>query len=166
MSRQSFIAADGPPSAILSDGVVTIPLYAVNQISLNETFHLPNIGSSTARAAVGTHDDSVSLSGVLAGDERFALKFALETMAESSRRGSALEGLSGGRISGLVLITGLTVRTDMQVQSLSFTASATRRDVIDVSISLAYLPRPGIAAKLLEVANIGVQALRESQGRG
>jgi phage protein U len=166
MNRQSFLLTQGSPSAILSDGVVTIPLYAVNQISLNETYHLPNIGSSTARAAVGTHDDSVSLAGVLVGDERFALKFALETMAESSKRGSALEGLSGGNISGLVLITGLTVRTDMQVQSLSFTTTAARRDVIDVSISLAYMPRPGAAAKLLEVANIGVQALRETRGRG
>jgi hypothetical protein len=165
MTRQSFLYTEGPPSAILSDGIVTIPLYAVNQISLNETYHLPNIGSSTVRAAVGTHDDSVSLSGVLVGDERFALKFALETMAESSKRGSGLEGVSGGAVSGLVLITGLTVRTDMQVQSLAFTTSAGRRDVIDVSISLAYVPRPGVAAKLLEVANIGVQALREARGR-
>jgi phage protein U len=165
MTRQSFISNDGPPSAILSDGVTTIPLYAVNQITLAESYHLPTIGSSTARAAVGTHDDSVSLSGVLIGDERFALKFALETLAETSKRGSALEAVSGGAVSGLVLITGLTVRTDMQVQSLSFTASAGRRDVIDVSMTLQYMPRPGIVAKLLDVANLGVQALRDLGGR-
>jgi phage protein U len=164
MTRHSFIAADGPPSAILSDGLVTIPLYAVNQISLSEAYHLPAIGSSTSRAAVGTHDDSITLSGALVGDERFALKFALETLAETSKRGSALEGLTGGAASGLVLITGLTVRTDMQVQSLSFTASAGRRAVIDVSITLAHMPRPGVAAKLLEVANLGVQALRDLGG--
>jgi phage protein U len=165
MTRQSFISNDGPPSAVLSDGVTTIPLYAVNQITLAESYHLPAIGSSTARAAVGTHDDSVSLSGVLIGDERFALKFSLETLAETSKRGSALEAVSGGAVSGLVLITGLTVRTDMQVQSLSFTASAGRRDVIDVSMTLQYMPRPGIVAKLLDVANLGVQAMRDLGGR-
>lgn len=165
MTRQSFFTDDRTPSAILSDGVTTIPLFGVNTMTLSESYHLPTIGSSTARAAVGTHDDTVSLSGVLVGDDRFALKFSLETLAETSKRGSALEALSGGKVSGLVLITGLTVRTDMQVQSLSFTASAARRDVIDVSMTLMYMPRPGIVAKLLEVANLGVQALRDIGGK-
>ena len=161
MSRESFSFNDGVPSAILSDGLVTIPIYAVNQISISETYHLPNIGASTVRAVVGTHDDTVTLSGVLVGAERFALKFALETLAESSKRGTALEGLTQGAVSGLVLITSLTVRTDMQVQSLSFTASAGRRDVIDVTVRLAHMPRPGVLGKLLEAANLGVQALRD-----
>src|SRR4051794_353802 len=134
MTRESFVLTDGVPSAILSDGVVTVPLYAVNQISLNEAFHLPNIGSSTMRAAVGTHDDSVTLSGLLVGAERFASKFTLETLAESAKRGSMLEGLTAGIASGLILITGMTVRTDMQIESLSFTASSGRRDVLEVSM--------------------------------
>jgi hypothetical protein len=165
MTRESFVLTDGVPSAIVSDGVVTVPLYAVNQISLNEAFHLPTIGSSTMRAAVGTHDDSVTLSGLLVGAERFASKFTLETLAESGKRGSMLEGLTAGIASGLILITGMTVRTDMQIESLSFTASAGRRDVLEVSMTLVHMPRPGVLVKALEVVNLGVQALRDLKGR-
>jgi len=159
MSRESFIQAEGMPSAILSDGVVTIPLFAVSSISLSETYHLPTIGNSTVRSVVATRDDVVTLSGLLVGSERFALKFALETLAESSKRGTALEGLTGGIVSGLVLISGMTVRTDMQIQSLSFTAQAGRRDVLDVSMTLLHMPRPGVLAKVLEVGNLGVRGL-------
>jgi phage protein U len=159
MARASYIRYEGMPSAILSDGLVTIPLYAVTQIGLTESYHLPPIGTSNVRASVATHDDSISLSGTLAGPERFALKYTLETLAESGKRGTVLEGLTGGAASGLILITSMTVRTDMQIQSLSFTATAGRRDVLDVSMTLLYMPRPGVLAKLLEIGNLGVRGL-------
>ena len=159
MARQSYVRYEGVPSAIISDGLVTIPLYAVSQISLTEAYHLPAIGTSNVRASVATHDDSITLTGLLAGPERFAFKFSLETLAESGKRGSVLEGLTGGAASGLILITGMTVRTDMQIQSLTFTAQAGRRDVLDVTITLAHMPRPGALAKLLELSNVGVRGL-------
>jgi hypothetical protein len=164
MARQSYVQYEGMPSAIISDGIVTIPLYAVSQISLSESYHLPAIGTSSMRSSVATHDDTITVTGLLVGPERFAFKFTLETLAESSKRGTALEALTGGAISGLVLITGMTVRTDMQIQSLSFTAQAARRDVLDVSISFMYMPRPGALGKLLELANIGVRALVDFGG--
>ena len=159
MARSSWVDVSGAPSAIISDGLVTIPLYAVSQINLTESYHLPAIGTSTMRATVATHDDTISLSGLLVGDERYALKFALETLAESSKLGTALERISQGAVSGLVLISGMTVRTDLQIQSLTFTEQAQRRDVIDVSISLVYMPRPGVLAKLLDLASLGVGSL-------
>jgi hypothetical protein len=159
MPRESFVETEGMPSAILSDGLVTIPLFAVSSIVLSETYHLPAIGSSTIRAAVATHDDTITLTGLLVGKERFALKFALETLAEASKRGTALEGLTRGAAGGLVLISGMTVRTDLQIQSLTFTASASRRDVLEVAITLAYMPRPGVLAKLFEAGNVAVRAL-------
>ncbi len=159
MARQSYVRYEGVPSAIISDGLVTIPLYAVSQISLTEAYHLPAIGTSSVRASVATHDDSITLTGLLAGPERFAFKFSLETLAESGKRGSVLEGVTAGAASGLILITGMTVRTDMQIQSLTFTAQAGRRDVLDVTITLAHMPRPGALAKLLEIGNVGVRGL-------
>jgi phage protein U len=159
MARESYVRYEGMPSAIISDGLVTIPLYAVSQMGLTESYHLPPIGTSNARASVATHDDSISLSALLAGPERFAYKFTLETLAESGKRGTVLEGLTAGAASGLILITGMTVRTDMQIQSLSFTAQAGRRDVLDVSMTLLYMPRPGGLAKLLDVGNLGVRGL-------
>jgi phage protein U len=147
------------PSAILSDGLVTVPLYAVSSIGLSESYHLPPVGSSTARAIVATHDDSVTLSGVLVGPERFAWKLALEDMAESSKRGGLLATATRGRVGGLILVTSMTIRTDMQVQTVSFTASASRRDVLDVSLSLVHMPLPGALGKLLDASAVAVGAL-------
>jgi hypothetical protein len=70
------------PSAIISDGgLLTIPLWAVTTMSLSEQYHLPPIGSTGARAIVSTHDDEISLSGLLVGFERYTWKFALERLA-------------------------------------------------------------------------------------
>jgi hypothetical protein len=158
---ESFVNASATPSAIISDGLATIPLFAVTAMTLNESYHLPPIGSSGVKAIVDTHDDTISLSGLLVGPGRFALKFALENLAHASKRGSALAAATGGRVSGLVLVTAMTIRTDMQVQSLTFSSSATRRDVLEVSISMAHMPLPGALGKLLDVASLGVAALAD-----
>jgi hypothetical protein len=149
------------PSAIISDGVQTIPLWAVTQMTLTETYHLPPIGSKGARAIVATHDDTLSMTGALVGPERFAWKFGLETLAETSRRGGALGSFTGGLFSGLILVTAMTIRTDMQVQTLTFSASATRRQVLDVTLSLAYMPLPSALGKLLDVAAVGIGTLAD-----
>src|SRR6266567_9381462 len=142
MSAKSFQNYLTIPSAIISDGIVLIPLWAVTSMSLSESYHLPPIGSSGVKSIVSTHDDTISLSGVLIGAERFAWKLALETLAESSKRGSAIASFTGGKVSGLILVTSLTIKTDMQVQSLTFNVSAAKRGVIDVSITMAYMPLP------------------------
>ncbi len=136
---------------------LTVALYAVTTIGLNETYQLPPIGSTSARAAVSTHDDSMTLSGVLVGADRYRRKVELELLAESSKRGSALASLSGGRLTGLIVVTAMTIRTDMQVQTLGFTASSGKRDALDVSISLAHMPLPG---------SLGDAAGRAPPGRG
>lgn len=140
------------PSAIISDGILTIPIYGVTSLSLSQAFHLPPIGSSGHRAAVDSHDDSISLTGVLVGPTRYLAKETLEMLAEVSRRGSAISGFTGGKVNGLFLVTSLTLRSDMQVQSLSFSVSATRLNTIDVSISLIHVPLPGKLGALLDVA--------------
>lgn len=160
-SPRSFANHDVIPSAIISDGILTVPLWAVTSMSLSETYHLPPIGSSGAKSIVATHDDTITLSGVLAGPERFTWKLWLETLADVGKRGGALAGFTGGRAGGLILVTSLTIRTDMQVQSLTFTAAAARRDVLDVSLTMAHMPPPGGLAKLLDVAAIGVAALAD-----
>ena len=149
------------PSAIVSDGATVVPLWAVTSISLSETYHLPPIGSSGAKAIVATHDDTVTLSGVLVGPERYAWKLALETLADLSKRGGALSAFTGGKVSGLILVTSMTIRTDMQIQSLSFTASSAKREALDVSLPMAHMPLPGALAKLLDLASLGVGALSD-----
>jgi hypothetical protein len=161
MAAQSYQEHLVIPSAVLSDGILTVPIWAVTTMTLSETYRLPPIGSSGAKAIVSTHDDTVSLSGVLPGTERFTWKLALETLAETSKRGGAVGALTGGAVSGLILVTTMTIRTDMQVQSLSFTASAAKRDALDVSITLAYMPKPSALGKLLDVASVAIGSLKD-----
>jgi hypothetical protein len=152
------------PSAILSDGIIPVPLWAVTAMSLNQSYHLPPIGSSGSRAVMATHDDTITLNGVLAGALRFSWKLALENLAEISKRGSAIGSYSKGRFSGLILVTSMTIRTDMQIEKLSFSISASRREVIDVSVTLLHLPRPGALGKLLDTGALGVAALMDWMG--
>jgi len=98
------------------------------------------------------------------GPDRFRWKVELETLAEVSKRGSAVAAVTSGRISGLILVTSLTIRTDIQVQSLGFSVSAARRDVIDVTLSLVHLPLPGSAGLLIDKAKVGVAALSDFGG--
>jgi phage protein U len=157
----SFHAYLSVPSAVISDGIVAVPLWAVTSMQLSQTYQLPAIGSTTARAVVAVHDDTITLTGALLGPERFAWKLALEQLAETSRRGSALGAFTSGRVGGLILVTSMTIRTDLQVKTLSFTASAAKREVLDVSIVLAHMPLPGSLAKLLDVGSLGVAALAD-----
>ncbi|MBH0053127.1 MULTISPECIES: hypothetical protein [unclassified Salinibacterium] len=139
-----------PPSAILTDLVVWVPLFAVERMSLTETYRMPPVGSAGLRAAVGNSDDKVLLSGLLIGELRFAWKQRLELLADFSRRGGSFGMLSGGATNGLFLVTKMAVKLDMQVTSLTFTASAQRRDALEVSIGLQHVPRPGMQHLLVD----------------
>jgi hypothetical protein len=158
-SFQRYVAI---PSAILSDGAaLTIPLWAVTALSVGATYHLPPVGSSGARAAVAAHDDNITLSGLLVGHERYAWKLALERLAESSRTGSALASYTGGAVGGAILVTSMTIRTDMYFQALTFHVTAARREVIEVSMALVHAPLPSALGVLLDAASLGVGALTD-----
>jgi hypothetical protein len=158
VTRVSHLDYRATPSAILAG----VPLWAVTSMKLTESYKLPPIGSSTVRAFVDTHDDTIDLNGLLVGPERYTWKVALERFAELSKRGDLVGRLSGGRVQGLVLVTALTIRTDMHVQSLTFSVNAERRDVIDVAISLVHMPLPGAwTGRLLDMGSVGVGALAD-----
>jgi hypothetical protein len=150
------------PSAVLFDGIVPVPLWAVTQMTVDATYAVPPVGGSNRRVALPTHDDTIALSAVLIGPLRLEWKVALENIAEASRYGSALSPKTGGLGTGLVLVSSVTVRTNLAVQSLSFTFSAARRDTVDVTMRLIHLPPPGSLTRLLDVASIGVGALTDA----
>jgi hypothetical protein len=161
--ERSFHQYEGMPSAILTDGLVPVLLYAVTAMTINQTYQLPPVGSAASRVLVDTHSDTITLNGLLLGRERFAWKLALETIAESGKRGgaglTALASAAGLDISGVILITAMTIRTDMQIQQLSFSASAAKRDAIDVTIQLAHLPPPGARSKLLDIGSMAISTM-------
>jgi phage protein U len=152
------------PNAIISDGLLLIPLFAVTQMSLSASYHLPAIGATGARSVVSTHDDEITLTGMLVGWERYAWKLLLENLAEASKRGTPLATYTGGKVGGLILVTSMTIRTDMQIQRLQFSASAQKRDAIDVTVSMIHVPKPSMLNKLLDIASVGVGALADWGG--
>lgn len=159
LSFQNFAV----PSAVLWDGgLLLIPLFAVTEITLEQTYHLPPLGSTGARAIAPVHDDTVRLSGVLVGPTRYALKLMLENQAEAGQRGSAAAAITGGGVGGLIVVTAMTIRTDMQVKQLSFSANAVRRQTIAVSITLEHVPKPSALGKLLDIASVGLGALMDA----
>lgn len=155
-----------PPSAVLIATTLAppIPLYAVSSLSLAQSFRLPPIGAGGDRAMVETHDDTISISAVLPGWERFLWKEALETLAESTLGGGLLGGVLGPAKLGIILWTAMTLRTDMYIQSLSFSASSAKRSALDVSMTLVHLPRPGLTAGLLDLANCAVSSTVDGLG--
>ncbi|MCM2422899.1 MULTISPECIES: hypothetical protein [unclassified Streptomyces] len=149
------------PSAILTDGLLPVPLFAVSRLTLSERYTLPPIGTQAFRAAVGNATENVSLSALLIGPQRFAWKQGLELLANFSKRGGALGSYSGGRLSGLILVTRMVVKMNMQVTELSFTASAQRIDTVEVSLSLQHVPRPGPLDLLVDTAAMAAMTCTE-----
>ena len=65
---KSFMQYANVPSAVISDGIMPDPAVGGHrQVSLSQTYHLPPIGSTAQKAIVATHDDTVTLAGVLVG---------------------------------------------------------------------------------------------------
>jgi hypothetical protein len=126
-----------------------VPLFAVNRISLSESYALPPVGDKGLSQFTGKITRSVQIEAVLIGDERHAIRLALEAMADLSKTLPAVSSI----VSGIPLVAGLTTLLDMQVESLNFGQSAEEKDVFTVSISLKHCPRPGVMALISEGLN-------------
>ncbi|HEX8067511.1 MAG TPA: hypothetical protein VF520_13415 [Thermoleophilaceae bacterium] len=140
------------PAAFLGEFPLLVPLYAVTALKLTQTYKLPPVLATSAKSIVDVHDDDIALSGLLLGPERYGMKVALETLADTSRRG----GILGGRVhQGLMLVTRMTIRTDLQVRSLEFSLSKDQQGVMAVSIALTQMPRPRRVPRLLDIVALG-----------
>ena len=109
--------------------LLTVALWAVTAIGLTETYALPPIGSTSARAAVSTHDDAMTHER----RPRRGRPLSAQARARAARRREqarlGARRAHRRRVTGLIVITAMTIRTDMQVQSLCSPpprASATR----------------------------------------
>jgi len=143
-----------------------VPLFAVNRITLNEGYELPPVGDKKASQFTGKITRTVQVEATLIGDERHAIRLALEAMADLSRTLPAISSI----FSGIPLVAGLTTLLDMQVSSLNFSQSAEEKDVFTVSISLKHCPRPGVMALVSEGLNaataiVGVAGLTSATPR-
>jgi hypothetical protein len=157
MSRQSFLSDTSSAPVFITDGtpLLSVQLFAVTVVTQTQSYQLPPIGSSLARALIDSHSDRISLNGLLVGKDRLVDKLKLETMAEAAVRGSMMGFASFGVLDGLIVTTPLAIRTNMFIESLSFSNTASKLGVIDVSVSFQHVPRPATAplSKLLDVVN-------------
>src|SRR3954454_10244046 len=115
-----------------------VPLFAVNRITLNETYALPPVGDKGLSQSTGRIERTVQIEALLIGTERHLIRLALEAMADLSKTLPALSSV----VSGVPLVAGLTTLLDCQVSSLTFGQSAEDKDVFSVSIALKHCPRP------------------------
>jgi hypothetical protein len=134
------------PSVLLG----TVPLFAVNRISLSERYELPSYGDKGLSQSTSTITREVQIEALLIGDSKQATRLALEAMADLSKTLPAASSI----LSGIPMVAGLTTLLDMQVNNLTFGQSAEEKDVYTVSISLKHCPRPGLMTLLSNVTNV------------
>ncbi|MGW0409759.1 hypothetical protein ACWDZX_00320 [Streptomyces collinus] len=149
------------PSAIITDGLLAVPLFAVQRLTLTERYTLPPIGTPSFRAAVGNASETASLSALLIGPQRHAWKQGLELMANFAKRGGALGRFTGGKFAGLVLATRMSVRMNMHVTELSFAASSQRLDTTEVTIALQHVAPPGPVDLLVDAGALAASTATE-----
>src|ERR1700752_1089984 len=89
----------------------TVPLFAVNRISLSEQFALPPVGDKGFSQSGSKVTREVQIEAVLIGEERQLTKLALELMADLSRT----VPLASSLLAGIPIVAGLTTLLDMQI---------------------------------------------------
>ena len=134
-----------------------VQLLYVQSMTINEGYRIERIMGSRFAQATQPTNKTIAIEAVLLGPERLAQKKALEAIALTSRLLVAATAL-GLASTGIPVVSGLTISLDMQITSLRFTQSATKRDALDVSIALEQFLRSSVTAVAGEVADLALAA--------
>lgn len=137
--------------------VGTVPLLYVQSMTINEGYKIERIAGSKFSQAVAPTTKTIAIEAMLIGSDRLVLKKELEVLALTSRVLVAAAA-SALQVTGIPVISGLTVSLDMQITDLRFTQSVQKRDALDVSITLQYVPRSSVLAIIGEVADLALAA--------
>lgn len=137
--------------------VGAVPLLYVQNMTLSEGYRIERIAGSKFSQALAPTTKTITIEAMLLGGERLLLKKALEAMALTSRLLVAAAAPVLG-ITGIPVVSGLTISLDMQITDLRFTQSTQKREALDVSITLQYVPRSSLSAILSEVADLALAA--------
>lgn len=134
-----------------------VQLLYVQSMTINEGYRVERIMGSRFSQATQPTNKTIVIEAVLAGPHRLAQKKALEAIALTSRLlvAAAAPALA---TTGIPVVSGLTISLDMQITDLRFTQSVAKRDALDVSITLQYVPRASLSAIISEVADLGLAA--------
>jgi hypothetical protein len=134
-----------------------VPLFTVTSLSLSEGYQVARIAGSRLAQLVTPTTRTIAIEAVLVGPTRLLVKKGLEAMALTSR---ALAAASAPlmKVAGLPVVSGLTISLDMQITTLRFVQSNQKRDALDVSITLEYVPRSSITAIVGEALDLALAA--------
>lgn len=126
-----------------------VPLFMVQSLVLSDGYKIERILGSKFSQAVSPTEKTIKIDGVLTGQSRLLYKKALETLALATRIAAAAAAPAFA-ISGIPVVAGMTVSLDMQITSLSFTHSTGKREALDYSMTLTYVPRSALNALIGE----------------
>ena len=130
-----------------------VPLLFVQSISISEGYQIERIAGSSFSQALAPTTKTIAIEAMLPGPDRLRLKKELEALALVSRvLVAATAPLLA--VTGIPVVSGLTISLDMQITDLRFNQSAQKRDTLDVSITLRHVPRSSLTAILGEAADL------------
>jgi hypothetical protein len=134
-----------------------VKLASVQSLTVSEGYEIRRIAGSAFSQALKPTTKKISVRATLFGQDRLLQKVALEALALTSRLliAAAAPAL---RLAGIPVVSGLTISLDMQITSLQFTQSVEKREAVDVSIDLEYVPRSGVAAVAAAAADLALAA--------
>jgi hypothetical protein len=132
-----------------------VQLRFVQSITISAGYRIERIMGSRFAQATQPSTTTIAIAAVLLGPNRLVEKKELEAVALVSR---ALAAQSALGISGIPVVSGLTISLDMQVTSLKITQSVAKRDALDVALTLQHVPRSGLSAAIGQVADLALAA--------
>lgn len=112
-----------------------VQLLHVQSITVNEGYRIERIMGSRFVQATQPTNRTIAIEAVLLGTDRLDQKQQLENVALVSRQLVA-NAPAGQSTVGISVVSGLVTNLNMQVTSLRFTQSVSKRDALDVSITL------------------------------
>jgi hypothetical protein len=144
--------------------VGAVPLFYVQSLTLEEGYEFKQIEDSGFAQGIAPTKKTIGIEAILPGPDRLLLKKALEAMALTSRLflAAAAPLLA---VTGLPVVSGMTISTDMQITSLAFTQSTERRDALHLKLNLLHVPRNSAAALIGELADVALAAGTAVAGR-
>jgi hypothetical protein len=142
--------SSNPPVLI---GVV--PLFHVQSMTMSQGYRIERIMGSRWSQATQPTVKTISIEAILIGPGRLLIKKSLEAMALTSR---ALVAAAAPllAVAGIPVVSGMTISLDMQITDLRITHSTSKREALDVSISLQHVPRSNVSALAGEVADLAL----------
>lgn len=130
-----------------------VPLLYVQSMTISEGYRIERIAGSKFSQAIAPATKTISIEAMLIGPDRLQQKKSLEALALTSRVLVAATA-PALKVTGIPVVSGLTVSTDMQITDLRFTQNVQKREALDVSITLQHVPRSSAAAIIGEVADM------------